>query len=299
MPEFQEWSERDAAHHIRVPLASDDKYSRGVLGVKTGSKRYPGAAVLGVEAALRTGVGMVRYLGPNTVADLVLQRRPEAVLGRGRVQAWLLGSGIDRDELGGELLSIARGEDDAEAQQRPPVILDGGALELHSIARGPVVITPHCGELAGMFSRIVGSRPTAQPTAKQIALEPQLWAIRATEQWGVTVLLKGHTTVVAGPGVALVASSATPWLATAGTGDALGGILGALVATHSDAIAADPRELARVAGSAAVLHGCAARHASAGGPFTVLDLCAAIPATVADLQRRFGGTGEPLESDYS
>ncbi len=53
------------AAQIAVPGQDDDKYTRGVLGVITGSTLYPGAAVLGVEAALRTGVGMVRYLGPE------------------------------------------------------------------------------------------------------------------------------------------------------------------------------------------------------------------------------------------
>src|SRR3954454_6533537 len=87
----------DAAAWIAVPGPSDDKYSRGVLGVVTGSARYPGAAVLGVDAALHTGVGMVRYLGAGRPTRLVLGRRPEAVTADGRVQAWLLGSGQEPD----------------------------------------------------------------------------------------------------------------------------------------------------------------------------------------------------------
>src|SRR3954468_6457578 len=92
----------DAAAWIAVPGPDDDKYSRGVLGVVTGSPRYPGAAALGVDAALPAGVGMVRYLGAGRPTRLVLQHRPEAVTADGRVQAWLLGSGQDpgeRDEL--------------------------------------------------------------------------------------------------------------------------------------------------------------------------------------------------------
>ena len=65
---------RDAAASIRVPVESDDKYSRGVLGIVAGSERYPGAAVLAVEAALRTGVGMVRYLGPARPAASRIRR---------------------------------------------------------------------------------------------------------------------------------------------------------------------------------------------------------------------------------
>ena len=89
------WTVQDAARVLRRPTAPDDKYSRGVLGIRTGSDQYPGAAVLGVEAAWRTGLGMVRYLGPSVPTSLVLQRRPETVTADGRVQAWLIGSGTD------------------------------------------------------------------------------------------------------------------------------------------------------------------------------------------------------------
>jgi ADP-dependent NAD(P)H-hydrate dehydratase / NAD(P)H-hydrate epimerase len=100
----------------------------------------------------------------------------------------------------------------------------------------------------------------------------------------VTVLLKGHTTHVASPdGTLLTASSGPTWLATAGTGDALGGVLGALVATHASELANDGGLLARLAATASVLHGLAAERASQGGPLTVLDLAAALPATIANL----------------
>src|SRR5690606_37804109 len=71
------WTMEDTARALRRPTAADDKYSRGVLGVRTGSDAYPGAAVLGVEAAGRTGLGMVRYVGPARPTALVLARRPE------------------------------------------------------------------------------------------------------------------------------------------------------------------------------------------------------------------------------
>ena len=63
--------------------------------MRTGSEAYPGAAVLGVEAAWRTGLGMVRYLGSERPAGLVLAHRPETVTAEGRVQAWVIGSGTD------------------------------------------------------------------------------------------------------------------------------------------------------------------------------------------------------------
>ena len=260
---MQLWTPSDAADHIAVPALSDDKYSRGVLGVITGSDQYPGAAVLGVEAALHTGVGMVRYLGPARATDLVLARRPEAVAGPGRVQAWLVGSGTSS--------SSAAGHDAASSGL--PLILDAGALALLPLATGPTVLTPHYRELSRLLSVDVSS----------IADDPAHWAAVASSQLGATVLLKGHTTWVAGGGELLHVRSAPTWTATAGAGDSLGGILGALVATHSLSIASDPTLLARLAATASLLHGLAAARAGAGGPFTILGLCAAVPAVIADL----------------
>lgn len=269
MPRLTEWTPDDAARHIAVPGERDDKYSRGVLGVITGSNQYPGAAVLGVEAALRTGVGMVRYLGPARPTELVLQRRPEAVASDGRVQAWLIGSGMDHIERDLSRMTGPLG-------QPVPIVLDGGALDLHDRAAGPVVLTPHAGELA----RLLGA------DRADIAADPAAWARRAADDLGVTVLLKGHTTHVAGPGLSLGVRSAPTWLATAGAGDALAGILGALVATHADQAADDAALLTRLAATAALIHGLAAARASGGGPLTILDLTAAIPATIASLLAR-------------
>jgi ADP-dependent NAD(P)H-hydrate dehydratase / NAD(P)H-hydrate epimerase len=267
--DYQAWSERDAAGCIAVPRESDDKYSRGVLGVVTGSTQYPGAAVLGVEAALRTGVGMVRYLGPKAPTGLVLSRRPEVVTSNGRVQAWLIGSGMDADAQN----ESKREMRDAIAQG-VPVVIDGGALDLVRIATGPVVITPQFRELA----RIIGGEPD------DIARDPGVAASRAANELGVTVLLKGHTTYVASPdGTRLSATVAPTWLATAGSGDALGGVLGALVATHAADVTSDPNLLARLAATASVLHGLAAARASGGGPLTVLDLAEALSPTIAAL----------------
>ena len=269
MSTFTGWTADDAAQHIAIPAEHDDKYSRGVLGVITGSDQYPGAAVLGVESALHTGVGMVRYLGPQRATDFVLQRRPEAVSSEGRVQAWLLGSGMDHAVR--EHASLKR-MNEAVAQGLPTV-LDGGALDLHAKAAGPVVITPHFGELG----RVLGV------PALDIAAQPAAWARKAADQLGVTVLLKGHTTYIAGPGISLSTETAPTWVATAGAGDALAGILGALVATHSKQIVSDETYLAQLAATAAVLHGLAAHRAGAGGPLTILGLCAALPATIAAL----------------
>ena len=147
MADFAPWTDDDAAAWIAVPGPDDDKYSRGVLGVVTGSTRYPGAAVLSVEAALHTGVGMLRYLGPERPTDLVLARRPEAVTADGRVQGWLLGSGIEVGETERGILERM----DAAATSGLPCVLDAGALHLRERATGPVVLTPHAGELARLL----------------------------------------------------------------------------------------------------------------------------------------------------
>ncbi|MCU1412728.1 MAG: ADP-dependent (S)-NAD(P)H-hydrate dehydratase [Microbacteriaceae bacterium] len=270
MSSYTAWTPADAAGQIAVPGENDDKYSRGVLGMITGSGQYPGAAVLGAEAALHTGVGMLRYLGEARAADFVLRRRPEAVTAPGRVQAWLLGSGMDaatRDPETAGRLEVAM-------SQGVPVVLDAGALDLIDKASGPLLITPHFGELARVMNL----------DKDDIAADPAGAAERAAGELGVTVLLKGHRTYVAAPdGTRLVAAEAPSWLATAGAGDALGGIVGALVATHAEEIARDGGALARLAATASVLHGLAARHAGSGGPFTVLALAGAVSGVIAGL----------------
>ena len=280
MSTYTPWTASDARASIAVPGESDDKYTRGVLGVITGSTQYPGAAVLGVEAALHTGVGMVRYLGPERAAALVLSRRPEAVTSQGRVQAWLIGSGmaaVSADPVGPGSLGSQNESSAAIADaivQTVPVVLDGGALDLYASTHGPTVITPHYRELAAVLGI----------TAEEIANDPASAAANAADRLGVTVLLKGHTTYVAAPdGTRLSSTHAPTWLATAGAGDALGGILGALVATHATQLSTDSGLLAKLAASASVIHGLAAERASSGGPFTILDLTAALPATISAL----------------
>lgn len=269
MSDFTQWTPAHARDFIAVPRPGDDKYSRGVLGVVTGSDDYPGAAVLGVDAALHTGVGMVRYLGSERPSALVLARRPEVVTIDGRVQAWLLGSGMSADTH--DPLTEARLA--TALSSGHPLVLDAGAIESASESSGPVVITPHHGELASLLRVDVA----------EISAEPELWVQRAYESLGATVVLKGHTTLVCGLGGAISVTAPTTWLATAGTGDALAGILAALVATHAPAIVDDERIMAKLAASAVLIHGHAGHRAGAGGPFTVLELTAALPAVIVEL----------------
>ncbi|TFB85882.1 NAD(P)H-hydrate dehydratase [Cryobacterium algoricola] len=286
---WQAWTGEQAREWIAVPAASADKYSRGVLGVRTGSRAYPGAAVLGVEAAMRAGLGMVRYLGPRRATSLVLQRRPEVVTAPGRVQAWLLGSGMDASQRSTATLEAL----EAAFAEGVPVVCDAGALDLVHRNAGPTVITPHYRELAGLLagaasgaaSGVVSGR-RVDVTPAEIAADPGEWAVRSADLLGVSVLLKGAVTYVASPGgTRLTVTGAPSWLATAGAGDVLGGILGALLATHATALEADAEACAPLAATAALVHGLAAARASAGGPLLALDVAEALPATIAALLR--------------
>ncbi|OIH98411.1 MULTISPECIES: ADP/ATP-dependent (S)-NAD(P)H-hydrate dehydratase [unclassified Curtobacterium] len=268
----------DAAAWVTAPTGESTKYRRGVLGVATGSDRYPGAAVLGVDAAVHTGVGMVRYVGPDRASDHVLTRRPESVVGVGRVQAWLVGSGISAGSLG-ELDPATADAFGHASDDGVPVVVDAGAIPLVDL--GPLaVLTPHAGEAATLLGA----------SRESVEADPPAAALRAAEQTGSVVLLKGERTHVVTPdgSVRLVASSATPWLAAAGAGDVLGGVVGALVAARQGAAEASgssltPSDLAHLAASAAVVHGLAARRASGGGPFPMTALVAALPGVVRDL----------------
>ncbi|MCW4386615.1 NAD(P)H-hydrate dehydratase [Salinibacterium sp. SYSU T00001] len=268
-----EWTPERAARMIARPSAESDKYSRGVLGIVTGSDEYPGAAVLGVSAALATGVGMVRYLGPERPAGLVLAACPEVVTAAGRVQAWLAGSGMSSASSSSSTSSSAV---EHLVGDGLPVVLDAGALDLVHDVRSRAVLTPHHRE----FARLRDLDPA------EVTADPARCAREGAASLGAVVLLKGHRTLVAAPdGHLIECPPASPWLATAGTGDVLAGILGALLATHSEALEADEggRMLAQLAATASVVHALAAERASAGGPMTTRALIEAIPATIAGL----------------
>ncbi|WNY34582.1 ADP/ATP-dependent (S)-NAD(P)H-hydrate dehydratase [Curtobacterium flaccumfaciens] len=206
----------DAVAWVTAPTGESTKYRRGVLGIATGSDQYPGAAVLGVDAAVHTGVGMVRHVGPSRATDHVLTRRPEVVSGGGRVQAWLVGSGISAPSLGDLDEATASGFSHA-SDDGVPVVVDAGAIPLVDL--GPLaVLTPHAGELASFLGA----------DRADIEQDPAAAALRAAERVRQRRAAQGERTHVVTPdgSVRLVASSATPWLAAAGAGDVLGGVLG-------------------------------------------------------------------------
>lgn len=270
----------DVAALWPVPGPTDDKYRRGVLGVVAGTAAYPGAAVLAVSAAVLTGVGMVRYGGSAAVSAAVVAARPEVVPGDGRVQAWLLGPGVDPtdEEQAARVADVL----DRALRTGLPAVLDAGALALAPRDLVPwCVLTPHAGELAMLLGQWGEDVDRAGVEA-----EPLRWARRAHEVTGATVLLKGSTTVVVGAGRAVYAQADAPgWLATAGSGDVLAGVLGALLAGRSGAVLDDPPLAAALAAAAALVHGRAAGGAVPGGPVSALAVAHALPATVAEVLR--------------
>jgi hydroxyethylthiazole kinase-like uncharacterized protein yjeF len=276
----ESWSAEAARAWLRAPTASDDKYARGVVGLVTGSHAYPGAAVLGVEAAHRTGAGMVRHVGPRRVSDLVLARRPETVVQAGRVQAWVLGSGMDPADRSPSLRAVL---DDALADGAA-VVLDAGVLDLasrgrqHAHADGARLLTPHAGEL-----RTLLTASGVDVERADIERDPEHWARVAARSTGATVLLKGATTVVTDGDRVATVEAPTHWLATAGTGDVLAGIAGALLASHADAVERDSQILVDLGATAAWVHGEAAARASAGGPLVALEVAEHVATVVAEL----------------
>ena len=278
---LKKWSGKDAARCIITPSDLDHKYSRGVLGIITGSAQFPGAAVLTTAAASATGVGMVRFHSSSGLAHLVLHTTPSAVVQPGKVAAWLVGSGINSKKYSDVTTWLRRRWFKLIGLQSVPTILDAGALSLAGSLEQPTVITPHSGELSTLLS----SRGV-HVTAEAIEGDPKKWVQMAAKTLGVTVLLKGSATYVANGEVVIQLPVATPWLATAGSGDVLAGILGALVATNAIEILNDYNHLAYVAASAAYIHNQAAERASDGGPINAEAIITAIPTTMARLLKR-------------
>jgi len=249
----------DIAGLLPRPGPESDKYRRGVVGLLAGSDRFAGAAVLATGGAVRGGAGMVRVVTGAAAAAAVRLEWPEAVLtvipdapdwnligSVGRVQAWVAGPGMGTGHDAAARLAAVLGTD-------LPVLVDADGLTILSQEPGllpraaPTLITPHAGELA----RLLGT-DAASVEARRVE-----HARRATDRLGVTVLLKGSTTIIAPPsdGPLLVSPTGTSWLATAGTGDVLSGLAGSLLAQGLDP--------AQAGLAAAYLHGLAARLAVA------------------------------------
>ncbi|MBV9292345.1 MAG: NAD(P)H-hydrate dehydratase, partial [Frankiales bacterium] len=267
----------DVAALLPRPHGETDKYRRGVVGVAAGSDTYTGAAVLAVGGALATGAGMVRFAGVTHPAELVRRQWPEAVVtvvdpaggGRvvdaGRVQSWVVGSGLGTDDFGREVVRAVLATD-------VPVVIDADAItivaaepDLVRRRTAPTVLTPHGGE----FARLVGAE-RADVEARRLD-----HVRRAAADLRATVLLKGSTSVIADPsGAVRVNSADTAYLATAGSGDVLSGICGALLAGGLDAPDA--------AAAGAFLHGMAGLVAAGepAAPIVAMDIVDGLSAAL-------------------
>jgi len=275
---YKKWSARDVKKCIVVPTDLDNKYSRGVLGVITGSAQYPGAAVLSSAAASATGLGMIRFHSSSGLAHLVLHTCPEIVVQPGPVSAWLLGSGISDQKYKMLTTWLRHRWFELAKRQNVPTVLDAGALRLAGKLSQPTLITPHAGEL----SKLLNSRGLTV-SSEAIEGDPRKWVQIASDTLKVTVLLKGATTFVADSEQLIELPKATSWLATAGTGDVLAGIVAALVATNEIEILNDVSTLARIAASASFIHNQAAVAASDGGPISATKVINFISQTIGEL----------------
>jgi ADP-dependent NAD(P)H-hydrate dehydratase / NAD(P)H-hydrate epimerase len=273
----------DVAAILPEPSEESDKYRRGVLGLLAGSEQYTGAAVLSAGGAIKAGAGMVRLVSAAPAVAAVRLRWPEVVLTTydpghaaeglktaGRVQAYTVGPGLGTDSTAHELLAHVLATD-------LPVLVDADGLTVLSEhldllpRHAPTLITPHAGELARLLRA-----DRADIEARRLH-----YASAAAAQLGVTVLLKGSTTVIAPPeaaGPVLVNTTGSSWLATAGSGDVLTGMAGSLLAQGADT--------AHAAAAAAFLHGIAARLVARDAPIGASDLFAGIPIAIRTVKDR-------------
>lgn len=268
LPEAQAWvlEAADVRGMLPQPGSADDKYTRGVVGILAGSAQYPGAGVLATGAALHGGAGMVRYLGLAPAE--IRARYPEVVVHPDarpsdvRVQAWVVGPGLGTDEAALALLTEVLATDVPVLVDADAITLLSGAPELVRDRRAQTVLTPHDREFERLFGAVGADRLAA--------------VRRAAADLDATVLLKGNATVIAEPdGRAYVNRTGTPWLATAGSGDVLSGLIGSLLA------AGLPVGLAAAAG--AYLHGVAGQRAAAAGPTSASDILTELRSAIGSV----------------
>ncbi len=248
--------------HVKDRPADAHKGDCGRLLIIGGSRGMSGAPYLSGSAALRTGAGLVYTAVPKNLLTVIERKLTEGITlpqeedSHGRfsfscagellkkarsVDAVVLGPGIGVSDDIFELVSKML------LEAKVPMLIDADALncvarapELLNAAGAPVVITPHPGEMA----RLCGSKTDAVQSARIDT------AAGFAEKHNVTVVLKGAGTVIASPdGKIMINPTGNPGMATAGSGDVLSGICGALLAEGLEPFAA--------ASCAAFLHGAA------------------------------------------
>ncbi|MGD7704831.1 bifunctional ADP-dependent NAD(P)H-hydrate dehydratase/NAD(P)H-hydrate epimerase [Microlunatus sp. Y2014] len=259
-PGVVQWEPADVAHCWPVPGPTDDKYSRGVVGIDTGSDAYPGAGLLSTLGAVYAGAGMVRFLGASHPRELIMGTLPNVVHAPGRVQAYVLGSGWGERADGDRVVADA-------VDAGVPVVLDADGLRHLPTGRVavPLLLTPHAGELARLLDT----------DRHEVEADPITAVRAAVDATGATVLLKGATQYVAGPDTdtTALAVPGPAWTAQAGSGDVLAGICGTLLA-------------AGLSPATAALAGASLQAMTAvanPGPYPPHELARTLPATIAEL----------------
>jgi hydroxyethylthiazole kinase-like uncharacterized protein yjeF len=271
-----------------VPQVDGHKYARGHALAVSGDMAATGAARLSARAALRAGAGLVTLLSPRDALAVnaaaltaVMLRAVDTAaefaeeLTDKRLNAIVLGPGAGVGARTVEFVNTAL------AAQRP-LVLDADALTsfadapdrlfsaIKALDRPQVVLTPHEGEFPRLFSDLSNKHPGRSKLERVRA---------AAERSGAIVLLKGpDTTVVAPDGRATIAANAPPWLATAGAGDVLAGIIAGLMAQGVDAFDA--------ATIGVWMHGEVAREAGPG--LIAEDLAEVLPAVHRHIYDEFG-----------
>ena len=255
----------------RRPLhKSDHKYSRGVVAIIAGSKKYPGAGVLTVGGARRGGVGYVKFINKNSDAtNLVLGNFPDVVpiddLQNERFDALVVGPGATTIK---------------SMPMKIPVVLDSGALALArstKALRDPqqiVVVTPHEGELESLGFSLAQDKESdisahdkvsavsARNKKSAFALKEAriTTAQRISDELNVITVLKGHRTVIAAPHCTpIIDTLGGPELAVAGSGDILAGLIGAFLASWKPV---NFQEAQKTVAAAVHLHSQAGKHAA-------------------------------------
>ena len=242
------------------PGRTAHKYDRGWVLMMEGEAGHGGASGLAALAALRSGAGLVTIAGNGQGSPaLALMRRSDdeaaALLNDPRLGSVIIGPGMQAD-------ARARGWLKRLTWAGRPIVIDAGALRL--LGEGPIgapaVLTPHEGEFVQMFGPIGADRIAAVQKAARIT--------------DAVVLLKGPATIIAAPdGRVAINTHNAPWLATAGSGDVLAGMVAALLAQG--------QPLFEAAAAAAWLHGEAGRRL---GPGRIADdLVAILPEVLAGL----------------
>jgi NAD(P)H-hydrate epimerase len=259
----------------RVPRRSerDTKFTAGSLLVVGGAPGTTGAAVLAATAALRADAGYVTLAVPSPCLGIAETLVLEPVkrgfewatavetldADLGRASAVALGPGLGRSEEARALVRTL-----LERTALPVVVDADGLFALESVGRpGPLVLTPHAGELARLLDE----------SSEWVSAHRLAAAGRCAERFDAVVLLKGPDTIVRAPdGRIIVCDSGPPSLATAGTGDVLTGVVGAFLAKGLDPVDA--------AVAAAVAHGRAARAVPRQAGLVASDVAAALPSVL-------------------